>query len=312
MATNNDGDPPGNGAGDDKFDELISLVMRRSRGEIGNDDIENAISSIIPSSAAVGKVQKNEDAIIPDEGNYDDDDDDDSDSGQKPPQKKRAASEIDEEYLPPAIDAAKTSDSNRNEKLDEIPFGKMGERMLITFGDGPKPQLDVISSALLGTRSCLQRAILDARALHRSEKDKWHKARAAATMHSSDSVKSNMRKLKTQEEFTVTATSIGDSELSFRALGGIDRLRFDTACGFDVDQLRKLFPEEMSAYQRWKKMHKAYTDNSGDEVKKQSKDDNNNDDEDDNDDGGGDGDDDDDDDGAKCADEEDVEGNGED
>ena len=80
TAPNNDGDPPpGNGAGDDKFDELISLVMRRSRGEIGNDDVENAISSIIPSSAAVGKVQKNEDAIIPDEGNYDDDD---SDSGQ--------------------------------------------------------------------------------------------------------------------------------------------------------------------------------------------------------------------------------------
>ena len=289
MATNNDGDPPGNGAGDDKFDELISLVMRRSRGEIGNDDVENAISSIIPSSAAVGKVQKsNEDAIIPDEGNYDDDDD--SDTGQKSPHKKRAPSEIDEEYLPPATDATKTiSDSNRNEKLDEIPFGKMGERMLITFGDGPKPQLDVISSALLGTRSCLQRAILDARALHRSEKEQWHKARAAATMHSSDSVKSNMKKLTTQEELTVTATSIGDSELSFRALGGIDRLRFDTACGFDVDQLRKLFPEEMSAYQRWKKMHKAYTDNSGDEVKKQSKDDNNKDDEDGGDDDGDDG-----------------------
>ena len=43
----------------------------------------------------------------------------------------------------------------------------MGERMLITFGDGPCPNLEVVSAALLGTRASLQRAILDARALRR-------------------------------------------------------------------------------------------------------------------------------------------------
>ena len=29
---------------------------------------------------------------------------------------------------------------------------------------------------------------------------------------------------------------------------------FDVPCGFDVAQLEKLFPEEMGAYQRWKKV----------------------------------------------------------
>ena len=55
----------------------------------------------------------------------------------------------------------------RDEALENIPLGKMGERMLITFGDGPRPDLEVISAALLGTRASLQRAILDARALRR-------------------------------------------------------------------------------------------------------------------------------------------------
>lgn len=49
--------------------------------------------------------------------------------------------------------------------------------------------------------------------------------------------------------------SVIDSELSFRAMDGFaDELRFDVSCGFDVPQLETLFPEEMGAYQRWKKV----------------------------------------------------------
>jgi hypothetical protein len=36
--------------------------------------------------------------------------------------------------------------------------------------------------------------------------------------------------------------------------GCADGIRFDVSCGFDVAQLETLFPEEMSAYQRWKKV----------------------------------------------------------
>jgi len=257
MSTNNNVAPASDSAADGKFDDLISLVMRRSRGEVGNDDIEDAINSIIGAPAASARKVKRNDTIIPDEGNYDDDDESDS---AEPPQKKRAALET-TEYLPSAKETKK-SIAARNKKLEEIPFGKMGERMIVTFGDGTQPQLDVISSALLGTRSCLQRAILDARALHRSMKERWHQARAAAMMHDSCSVKENMKKTT-----GATATSTGDSELSFRALGGLDPLRFDTPCGFGIEQLQTLFPEEMSAYQRWKKMHKAYVENSADDIK---------------------------------------------
>lgn len=260
---------PRNIATDEKFDDLISLVMRRSRGEVGNDDIEDAINSIIGASSA--RNVKNNNAIIPDEGNYDDDE---SDNANDPHQKTHAASEK-EECIPPD-EEIKSSDSTRIKKLEDMPFGKIGERMLVTFGDGTEPRLDVISAVLLGTRSCLQRAILDARALHRLHKEQWHQARAEAMMHSSSSVRDIMKKTS-RGEMTAMATSTGDSELSFRALGGIDPLRFDTPCGFGIEQLQKLFPEEMSAYQRWKNMHKAYTDNTAEDLK-QSKDDNDDDD----------------------------------
>lgn len=263
MSTNNNAAPPSGSAADGKFDDLISLVMQRSRGEVGNDDIEDAINSIIgaPAAASARKV-KNTDTIVPDEGNYDDDDESDSD---EQPQKKRTALET-KDYLPPDKET-KESIAARNEKLEEIPFGKMGERMLVTFGDGTQPHLDVISSALLGTRSCLQRAILDARALHRTAKEQWHQARAAAVMHSSSSVKDQMKKTIGGELSATVPSAAGDSELSFRALSGIDPLRFDTPCGFNLEQLETLFPEEMSAYQRWKKMHKAYVENSADDMK---------------------------------------------
>jgi len=50
-------------------------------------------------------------------------------------------------------------------------------------------------------------------------------------------------------------SSVGDNELSFKAMDGFsDNLRHDLQCGFDVPQLEMLFPEEMRAYQRWKKV----------------------------------------------------------
>ena len=67
MATNNNGNPPSSSTVDAKFDDLISLVMRRSRGEVENDDIENAINSIIgaPSAAASSaRKVKNNDTIF--------------------------------------------------------------------------------------------------------------------------------------------------------------------------------------------------------------------------------------------------------
>jgi hypothetical protein len=63
----------------------------------------------------------------------------------------------------------------------------------------------------------------------------------------------------TKDEIKKTSSgmhsSVVNNELSFRAMDGFgDELRFDVSCGFDILQLETLFPEEMCAYQKWKKV----------------------------------------------------------
>ena len=69
-------------------------------------------------------------------------------------------------------------------------------------------------------------------------------------MHRAGSSNDEIKKTSTKVH-----TSGEDIELSFKAMDGFgDNLRLDVPCGFDVSQLEMLFPEEMSAYQRWKKV----------------------------------------------------------
>jgi hypothetical protein len=178
----------GNDEVDVKLEEILSLVMACSRGEVGHDAVENALSSIVgehtPSNSSGGGdggavaaastnriASKKNDIIIPDNGNYDEDSGDETkaienisaDTVTKNDTTKAAATAMAKK----AAMKKKRSCAERREALENILLGKMGERMLITFGDGPLPDLDVITSALLGTRANLQRAILDARALRR-------------------------------------------------------------------------------------------------------------------------------------------------
>ena len=178
----------GNDEVDVKLEEILSLVMACSRGEVGHDAVENALSSIVgehtPSNSSGGGdggavaaastnriASKKNDIIIPDNGNYDEDSGDEIKATENIP-----ADTVTKNHTTKAAAAAmakkaaikkKRSCAERREALEKILLGKMGERMLITFGDGPLPDLDVITSALLGTRANLQRAILDARALRR-------------------------------------------------------------------------------------------------------------------------------------------------
>ncbi|KAL7527148.1 hypothetical protein ACHAWF_002056 [Thalassiosira exigua] len=274
MAKANGKASPGGDVGvQEPFDDLLSLVMARSRGEVGNEAVENAISSIVAAHApsSVGgkadatvpssSARANKDAIVPDDGNYDDDSEDDAEATSS----KRGALVTDAAVAPqtamwhiPAPVHVDKNSPERLEALEKIPLGKMGERMLITFGDGPTPDLEVISATLLGTRASLQRVILDARALRRQLKDKWHQARAAAMIHNPDRSNHELKKTMARKR-----SSIADNELSFRAMDGkSDKIRYDVPCGFDVSQLEILFPEEMGVYQRWKKMHEAYESSS--------------------------------------------------
>ena len=173
--------PPNTEEGlDGQVETILSLVLARSRGEVGNEAVETALSSIVAThaptstSSSVGRcetadtatrgrtAQQNKDNIIPDDGNYDDGSEYDYDVQEKATTKK-SASVTNTSTKKVALKKSR----ERDEALENIPLGKMGERMLITFGDGPRPDLEVISAALLGTRASLQRAILDARALRR-------------------------------------------------------------------------------------------------------------------------------------------------
>jgi hypothetical protein len=169
----------GNGHVDVRLDDIVSLVLACSRGEVGHDAVENALSSIVGDQAPPGFsgdgdggvvtaatsdriARTKRDVIIPDVGNYDDDSEDEKQAKEAP-----YADAVSKSNAKEAVTERRRSCTERREALEKIPLGKMGERMLITFGDGPFPDLDVISSALLGTRATLQRAILDARALRR-------------------------------------------------------------------------------------------------------------------------------------------------
>lgn len=276
-----------NGTLDGQVEDLLSLVLARTRGEVGNDAVENALDDLVANHTSTSsggakdkttgrtRKQPNKDVIIPDEDNYDDDSEDDT--------KKISATTSSNKTKPTSKKVAnKKNKREREEALENIPLGKMGERMLITFGDGSCPNLEVVSTALLGTRATLQRSILDARALrryvyinclyvfvivsiilltfylyllyyYRKLKDNWHQARAAATMHRG-TYASNYEMKKTTVGVN-GSYAVVDSELSFRALDGNgDGIRYDVSCGFDVPQLETLFPEEMNAYQRWKKV----------------------------------------------------------
>lgn len=221
-----------------QLDSIVSLVLARSRGEVENDAVENALTSLVGSSAppnnaaeseskavetAVATSNPTQQAMIPDLDDYDDDGED----APKPPAKRPRGRPRKNPEIPPP-------DLRREGLIEQIPLGKMGERMLVTFGDGPKPLPEVIDAALMGARTCLQQAILDARALRRRLKEKWHRAKDAANNRAS--------------------TGDIDVDMYFRALEGTDRLKFNLPCGFDTAQLEQLFPEEMRAYQRWKKV----------------------------------------------------------
>ena len=163
---------------DEQVEDLLSLVLARTRGEVGNDAVENVLSSIVsahaPSSSLSGgdggsntanivsrTTQLNKKKIIPDTDNYDDDSEDDA------PNQKKVAATTKQKSSEISDCCSKKKSRARQDALENIPLGKMGGRMLITFGDGPCPDLEVISATLLGTRATLQRAILDARALRR-------------------------------------------------------------------------------------------------------------------------------------------------
>ena len=223
-----------------------------------------------------------------DMGNYDDEDDDEEVT--KPDPKNTLPSVAD---LPPPVSATTTTALNasnaiastspqyqprkeeevdRLEQISNIPMGVEAAKMMVTFGDGRKPLPDAILEALLATRRTIQLAIMDARVVRRRLQTEYVKARLTLDQYVNPTIKrEHHRRLSSStgeggggggtavgsaaDGTTSTSTRGADSKIMFRALAdGPDRLALTTKCGFDMEELTHLFPEEMRSYQRWNEM----------------------------------------------------------
>ena len=278
----------------DKLDSLINLMSSRSQGAADNDAIERAVSSLLSnvpnvtaptaitaSNASNGSNHNN--IIVADQADYDDDDDDEEESAVSKKEtniKQSTTTTANSDGEPIWTGEKATIESLQKQEqelkvmeeknqlkipdwknLEDVPLGRTGARIMITFGDGPVPNHDACTTALLATRQCLQTAIKDARALRRKMKRDYDKARVVVNLH----------RAKKKERSILGPDAEGakgvDMDLYFKAIGGHDRrLSYENPSGFDETQLEKLFPEEMYAYQRWNKMHQEYTDSKNDDT----------------------------------------------
>lgn len=198
------------------------------------------------------------------------------------------------------VDAMKLStayDDNTNtismedyqELLKEIPMGKVGSQMMTAFGDGSCPNIEALKLALEGTRRALQYIVMDARALRRRIKLQYSQAQletlagkkniAGPTTISTSAIAAanggltdptTTRSANTNHNATTTTTTTTDATLVFRALltdqsASHDPLGRHPPCGFDFEQLARLYPEEIQAYDRWNELHEEYEHPNSDE-----------------------------------------------
>jgi hypothetical protein len=275
----------------DQLESLLNLVANRSQGITDDETIEKAVSSLLSSSTVprLGSNQSNEsslpqtmantEVIVGDDQDYDEVDDShirssdrtvgsceqdkeqckgDSKSNRETPiwtgEKATMQSLRDQqEALKKQSATSHFQISKAWKKLEDIPLGITGAKIMITFGDGPEPIPEACATALLATRQCLQTAIKDARALRRKMKLEFDKAKVIVNLH-----RAKRKERSILDPETERATGV-DLNMYFKAVSGHDKLSRENPSGFDETQLEKLFPEEMYAYKRWNKMHEAYT-----------------------------------------------------
>lgn len=267
---------------------VMELMEKRSHGQASNAQVQEAVSNVLsgmvgttpadaststPTSVTVTEESTQTPAttkrpppsrpvILADTEDYDNDDDDEEPAAKK----MRGTSSNGNENNCGEDAEDENDDNNDNNPFDEeayrdhislIPLGKQGAQMMTTFGDGPRPIPEALSAALMGTRHCLQVAIWDARALRRTTRQTF--AQAQQVNRGSGSNLMNSQGV--------------DPNLLFRAMSGHDKLSYDLKCGFDMEQLKSLFPEEIRAYTRWKdlKAEARYDENVTDDQEQAEK-----------------------------------------
>eukprot|EP00934_Nitzschia_sp_Nitz4_P005727 Nitzschia sp. Nitz4//scaffold95_size97785//83992//85790//NITZ4_004678-RA/size97785-augustus-gene-0.112-mRNA-1//-1//CDS//3329560505//5717//frame0 len=259
-----------------QMQNVLELLTQRASGKASNAQIDSAVSTILtdlqlpqgksesskPAASRHTGKRPLEDSLDVDTGNYDDDDDDDNTDPPKRAPLRRSRRKVASRNPAPAKKESSTqkeSQEKRSQALQEIPMGVVGAKMMTTFGDGSTPCLDALKAALDATRRSIQCTILDARAVRRRAKESYQQARIHAVGGTV-----NPSSITTNNE-----SALVDPAMSFRAhltqLGQHDKLNYQQKCGFDMEQLTWLYPEEMRAYERWNEMHNAYESSQVDE-----------------------------------------------
>jgi hypothetical protein len=161
----------------------------------------------------------------------------------------------------------KKEEERRKTLYDDIPLGAQGAKMMTSFGDGKVPNPEAVEAALLGARRLLQVTIQDARALRRKAKHQFLQAQADVAKPNKSKLRAaakNNKKNNSNNSPPQTTTEqqqqLADPHMLYRALEGYDTLSYEPKCGFDYEQLKALFPEEMNAYARWTQVRSPFPD----------------------------------------------------
>ena len=254
-------------------EQMQVVVDLMEAGTATNEQVEAAVDRLLnlqghhhastntkkPSMKTTVKLKPDaEPKIEQDMEDYDDLDDDEPDydeTAKKIPAKETRATR--QKQVTPArkrsspVAAMKEADDDHNvddddevdwSMYEDIPLGRSGAQMMISFGDGKRPNPAAVKATLEGARHMLQTAVQDARHIRRKQKKIYRSAKNS---------------IQTEPKKPDQLKAEWSAEMLYRAAAGYDRLAYDPKCGFGIEDLRQLFPEVMNEYRRWNEMHAA-------------------------------------------------------
>jgi hypothetical protein len=230
------------GEEEEKMQEILDLVTACASGNATSEDVEAAVSKVLgkphtSTTPTVAPVLTN--SVERDTGDYDNEEDDDEKEEERDEDEKVAS----KKHTP------WWDDTKWSALYSEIPLGSQGARMVTTFGGNPKdptpPPPATVQAVLQGARRMLQVAIQDARHVRRKRQKVYNDAQAV--------LKAVGRKKKLE---TAPRKDEWSPDVLYRVHNGYDKLAYHPKCGFDVEDLDQLYPEEMNAYTRWNACYK--------------------------------------------------------
>lgn len=150
-----------------QVEKLLALLGAQSRGEKCNAEIEQTLSTIVPTRKHNdNNIIKQEQQQQPEITNCDNEKSNilqeniHTSSRIDPGDERRKKQKVTMESLRQQEEAQRTLNNNSKKRsnfyrpeiwntLDDIPFGRAGAKMMVTFGDGHNPKPDAVAAVLM-------------------------------------------------------------------------------------------------------------------------------------------------------------------